>query len=385
MNNNQNVVNTIRNLYSKFKNEMPAEETMKFTKDDISMDHTGINIDGCPINEKAQKTLLTKMKVRPEFIELAGKANPEDWDIIVKNLKSELSDRPFYAKIRRTDDRDEIYSVLEYPVHDKVELLNNDTSIDTICENLSKTKDSYKMFTCNFDRNNNKIIIGLINEHTKFSIFGEKDGKEFEFKDDIWMSGVQFVFTETDFSAKHLLERLICANGMTTKEEGFTTHINKKNFNQEKITNIINKTFEDSYKDIVDKVAKQASFLKTNEVSVREFYEHTKMFFRNAKKHDMVDEVQEIFDDSPFFEKYAVDINKMTPKWKATAATGINAYNFFNALTYTATHLFENVDPSVMTDLQLNISNFFFKDKFDMSEIAPNVKVGYDTSHIAYK
>jgi hypothetical protein len=383
--NNKNVIYTIKNLYEKFKSEMPNEQTFKFTKDDVSMDHTGITIDGCPIDSKAQKSLMTKMRVRPEFIEIAEKADPKDWSVIVETLKTELKERPFYAKVRRTDEREEIYSILEYPVYETVDLISNDKSIECICENLANTKDSYKMFTCTFDRNNNTINIGLINEDTKFSIFGEKDGQEFGFKDDVWMSGVQYTFTDTMFAAKHLVERLICANGMTTKEEGYTTHINKKNFNQEKIEEIITKTFEEPYKEITKKIAKQAAILKENEISVREFYDFTKPFIKAAKEIDMVDEVKEIFDETPFFQNYGLDVAKMSTKWKGTAKTGINAYDFFNALTYTATHVFSGAAPSVITDLQLKVSNFFFKDVFDISEIAPDNGLVYDTTHTAFK
>ena len=382
--NNKNVIYTIRNLYEKFKNEMPNTETFKFTKDDVSMDHTGITIDGTSVEKKAQRALLTKMKVRPEFIQVAEQADPQDWDVIVDTLKRELKDRPFYAKVRRTDNKDEIYQVLEYPIYEKSDLLENDKSIEAICENLSETTDSYKMFNCTFDSQNNSIIIGLINEDTKFSIFGEKEDNTFEFKDDVWMSGVEFKFTETSFSARHLLERLVCANGMTTKEEGYTTHINKKNFNQEKISEIIGKTFEDSYKDITKKVAKHAGILKANEISVREFYEFSKPFMKEAKKIDMLEEVKAVFDDSIFFSTYGVEVSKMTPKWQGTAKAGINAYQFFNALTYSATHLFADAAPSVVTDLQLKVSNFFFKEKFDISEIAPDKNITFDTTHTAF-
>lgn len=378
---NSNVIDTIRNRYAQFTIERPLTETLKFTKDDISMDSNGILIDHVPINKKAAKSLLSRMQVKPEFIELADKATQEDWEIIVSNLKNELKDQPYYAKIRRLEESDEIYAVLDFPVYDKVEPLSNDVYIDAICTELENTKDSYKLFETTFDKETNKIIIGLINEDTQFSIFdgGEQDSH------DIWMSGVKFEFTETQFTSRHLLERLICSNGMTTKEESFVGHINKRNFNQDKIQDAIAKAFKEPFKQIFERVEKQANILKQHEISVKEFYDYTRIMFREAKKLKIIDDVKAIFDDSIFYSTYGLNVKEQSYKWQSSAKTGLNAYDFFNALTYTATHIFAESSPSVAAEMQLKISKFFFKESFDIDEVAPTADIDYNTTHIAFK
>lgn len=385
MNVNQNVVDTLKNLYASFQSQKVNTETFKFTKDDISMNHEGILIDGTPINSKAQKTLLTKMKVRPEFIELADKATTDDWSVIVDNIKNELTDRPYYAKVRRSEDNhDEIYGILDYPIYEKIEPVPNDVFINLIVSGLENTSNRYKLFSADFDKENNSIIVGLINEDTKFNISGEYDGKVFELKDDVWMAGVQFTFTETMFSAKHLLERLVCSNGMTTKEDCFTSNIAKKNFNVEKIEKAITHAFERPYDEMAKKISKQVALLSNTEISIKEFYEFSKPVLSEAKKNEVLDEVEKIFDDSIFYKEYGLNVKEMSSKWQATAKTGINAYKFFNAMTYAATHIFNSVNPTISTDLQLKISNFFFKETFDLDEIAPVVEFEYDTKHVAF-
>jgi len=385
MNANQNVVDTLKNLYASFQAQKVNTETFKFTKDDISMNHEGILIDGTPINGKAQKTLLAKMKVRPEFIELADKATTDDWSVIVDNIKNELTDRPYYAKVRRSEDNhDEVYVILDYPIYEKIEPVQNDVFINLIVSGLENTSNRYKLFSADFDKENNSIIVGLINEDTKFNISGEYDGKVFELKDDVWMAGVQFTFTETMFSAKHLLERLICSNGMTTKEDCFTSNIAKKNFNLEKIEKAITHAFERPYDEMAKKISKQVALLSNTEISIKEFYEFSKPVLREAKKNEVLDEVEVIFDDSIFYKEYGLNVKEMSSKWQATAKTGINAYKFFSAMTYAATHIFNSVNPTISTDLQLKISNFFFKETFELDEIAPVVEFEYDTKHVAF-
>lgn len=378
---NSNVIDMIRNRYAQFNIERPLTETLKFTKDDISMDSNGILIDHVPINKKAAKSLLSRMQVKPEFIELADKATQEDWEIIVSNLKNELKDQPYYAKIRRLEESDEIYSILDFPVYDKVEPISNDVYIEAICTELENTKDSYKLFETTFDKETNKIIIGLINEDTQFSIF-DGSGQD---SHDIWMSGVKFEFTETQFTSRHLLERLICSNGMTTKDESFVGHINKKNFNQDKIQNAITKAFQEPFKQIFERVEKQVNILKQHEISVKEFYDYTKILFREAKKLKIIDDVKAIFDDSVFYSTYGLNVKEQSYKWQSSAKTGLSAYNFFNALTYTATHIFAESSPSVAAEMQLKISKFFFKELFDLDEVAPLADIDYNITHIAFK
>jgi len=379
---NQAVIDTIRNRYAQFKGEMPYTETIKFTKDDITMDHDGILIDGIPIDAKAQKSLLSRMKVKPEFISLAEKATVEDWSVIVNNLKIELQDRPYFAKVRRTDTQEEIYSIIDYPVYDKSSILNNDESIDKICDCIEQSIDTWSLYEATFDKTNNKIIIGLINANSKFCVF-DVPANSAE-KNDIWQGGVKFEFTQTSFSRRHLLERLICQNGMTTKEESFVSHINKNNFNKDKIAKEIEYGFETTLDEVFKKVARQASLLKTKEVSIREFYLYTKPLIKEAKKLEILDDVKAIFDDSVFYEQYGLDVKEQSPKWQGTAKTGFNAYQFFNALTYTISHIFADVSPSVAAKLQLNISKFFFNQEFDIDNIAPEKNIKHNNMHIAF-
>lgn len=386
---NKQLIEEIRNKYAEFQVEMPIEPTISFTKDDITMEHDVIAIQKIPLSEKAKRTLLKRLRVQPDFPSLGDKLRSSDWSTVTEALKLFLQDRPYLAKVRITEDAQEIFEIIESPIHKNVSLVSNDEFIDIICNELESSKDAYKLFESRFDKKTNSIIIGLINEETQFNVFGSsynKDGEEkyFDFKNDTWMAGVQFKFTETSFTARHLLERLICANGMTTKEESFVTHVAKKSFTKDKIGNIIKTSFEDPFKQIVHKVAKQANILKNHNVSIREFYETTKPLIQAAKQLDIVDEIKEIFDDTIFFSTFGENVKEKSFKWQATANSGLNAYKFFSALTYTVTHLFADVDPGKALDLQLKISNFFFKEHFDLDEIAENKQIQFNTKHIAF-
>jgi hypothetical protein len=69
---------------------------------------------------------------------------------------------------------------------------------------------------------------------------------------------------------------------------------------------------------------------------------------------------------------YGCIVSEMPDLWKITADSGKNAYDFFNDLTYIASH----PDEAVMTnrermDVQIKASDLLFKKDLDLELVAP--------------
>lgn len=374
---NQALVQELRNKYEQFKLHTPTEDIIRFNKDGITIDSHGLFIDGVQVVDKSKTKFLARMKVKENFTDVADHTTDADWETITNILKQELPDTFFYAKLRRTDEQEEIFAIIDFPTSDKSTLLDKDVVFESILSELGKSSNPYKLFNFTYDHKNNNLILGLVDEGTRFDVFSNDNDK--------WHGGIQFKLSSTTFTTRHLLERTICANGMTTKENCYQRHINNKNFNIEAVDKAIVHAFSTDNEDVYKKVIHQAEFLNQNEVSIAEFYKFTKPALRLAKKCDMLDEVEAIFSDDNFFAAYSTDIKKQSDKWKGSATTGINAYKFFNALTYVATHKFGEDYPNEATELQLNASNFFFKETMDLNEVAPVMDVPFANTHIAYR
>jgi len=84
------------------------------------------------------------------------------------------------------------------------------------------------------------------------------------------------------------------------------------------------------------------------------------------------------FNETPFYKAYGVNLEEKSKKWKSTANTGINAYDFFNMLTWIASHPEEvKMDKTDRINLQIQSSNLLFKNQLDLEDVATNVVVEY--------
>ena len=109
-----------------------------------------------------------------------------------------------------------------------------------------------------------------------------------------------------------------------------------------------------------------------------EFYDFRRWFESRNENERYEKIIMNYFDDAPFFKAYGVDITQKSRKWKTTANTGINAYDFFNLLTYVASHPEKiMMDRSDRTDLQIVASNLLFKKELDLEDVATPTKVIY--------
>jgi hypothetical protein len=118
--------------------------------------------------------------------------------------------------------------------------------------------------------------------------------------------------------------------------------------------------------------------LKDNNVSLSEFY-YYRNFFENRNGEEIYTGlIEKYFNDRPFYQGYGLNIAEKSRKWKSTADSGINAYNFFNMLTWIASHPKEvRMDREDRVQLQIQASNLLFKRELDLEDIATSAKINY--------
>ena len=79
------------------------------------------------------------------------------------------------------------------------------------------------------------------------------------------------------------------------------------------------------------------------------------------------------------------NIDAKSAKWKSTADTGINTYDFFNMLTYLASHPNEfKLTAEDQFDLQVKASNLLFKKELDLEDIAGPTKIIYPKNELMF-
>ncbi len=375
---NEVVAKEIIKKYKDFKSLTFDDTIFEFTNDQITFVDDAIYINGIKLLKSAQDELLSRMLVKPSFIENANTMPSQDWSIVVEKLKLSLNGKKFYALVSFDDivNEQHIFSIVDFPAF-PVKPKLNDEIISKICSCLEGSKDAYNLKDFKFDVSSNTFILKLINENSTFSI---------QSADDQWKQGVQFIFNDISFIQKHLFERLANGAMLALKDKAFKTSIAKKTFNIDSISKIIEVAFSSSYMDMAEKVKEQGYLLKGKEISIFEYYKSLKPFKKVAKKLKLTNEFAEIFNDDVFNQVYGVDVAKQSLKWKQSAKTGLGAYELFNAIAYTSANILnEFLTPAEAIKLQEKIAEVFFTSNFDLDERAKEVNIKFDTSHFAFK
>ena len=206
--------------------------------------------------------------------------------------------------------------------------------------------------------------------------FLNKEGGIDVFKNDkdIWKTGVDINWNPFQFINAPFFERLICSNGVSVPYQGYQAKIQNKKFNLERIQKELNKTIikNSSFDEIIQNKCKH---LADNNVSLQEFYKFQNFFkSRNNDDVDYEHILNRIFSEKEIYRNYGEKIEDKSNKWKSTANSGRNAYDFFNDLTWLASHSKDvRLDESDALQLQIETGNFLMKDILDLEDVAPNV------------
>jgi len=348
-------------------------EIVQFQIKEIDLNE-GISLRGIPLVGRAIGRIFYALKVRPNFNEFAHKMSTNDFNLISQKLKSAEAETKMYAKIVKNEFGNP--EIVECYYHNdkksQADTSNINTYFDWIKNSLETSEKDYSLKGFNFNSSKETFDLILLDETQENRIDAFGTGL------DLWKMGDRFEFNSLKFDYAPFLERLSCTNGNTASQYGFAADISHSKFNDRRLETVIQKALTVKNESVPLILQEAVSHLQKNNVSMAEFYQYRK-FFENLNDDGIYTGlINTYFDDKPFYQSYGVDIKGKSQKWKSTANTGINSYDFFNMITYIASHPKEiRMDREHRSQLQINVSNLLFKKELDLEDIATSVKIDY--------
>jgi hypothetical protein len=368
---NQETIHNIEVTANPILERLGDRKVTSFQIKDLEIDN-GVYLEGMPIRGKALNRVMSTLKVRNNFTEFSNKMSPEDWATVSKKLKTAEADTKLFAKIiKNSNDEEEVSYIFKENESKKV---SDDASIsqyfDWIKNSLSNSEKDYSLKSLNFDSKSEQFDLVLLNETDRVDVFGTDL--------DVWKMGDRFTFHGLHFNYAPFFERLICSNGNTAYQYGYGANITHAKFNNKRIQSVIEKHLMFGNERLPEQLSQAVQHLQNNNVSIAEF-ETFRKFFESRNENEKYDALlHRFFNDQPFYKGYGLNIAEKSRKWKSTANTGINAYDFFNMLTYIASHPEDvRMDREHRRELQLQASNILFKKELDLEDIANSVSIDY--------
>jgi len=380
--NNQKTIQAIEDKFSAAIEPLKKQTVRKeINFRDIEINDSKLYFQDTPLSKIAQRKILNELQVKSGFINYSEKLEDRDWEMISKKLKDAQGDRVVYGNFETDSENKEIIQNVFGKKQDKpaADPEDYDFFINSITESLGKSEIEYDLGSFNFDQYRRIFDLSLLNRESSIDIF--KDGK------DIWDGGHSFTFNTSQFSTSPFFERLVCTNGMRSRQNMFSSSINQSKFNIKKISRLIEKNILDGTESLNEAIMIQANHLIKNNISINEFDIFRKKFITSdEEKQQLFEKIRnQYFDDKPFYKAYRENIAEKSKKWRSTANSGINAYQFFNMLTWLGSHQKETgLSDTVSRDIQLSASNLFFKENLDLEDVAGNVNVDYPVNDIAF-
>lgn len=368
---NKNTIDEIRNTseayLSKIENESFKEE---FSVGNLKITGKSMFLNGTELTKNAQSKIFGILRVKPSFGKYSDTMSEQEWTTISEKLKDLQGDKTLIAQYTNEGQTSisNIFTKNPKKKFDDGQSLRS--YFDTICDNLGNAPVSYDLEGMEFSEKTHMFDVSLLDRDTKIDVFG--DAK------DLWNGGQTFTFTPVAFNTRPYFSRLICTNGMRSRQHGFAANIQQSSYNIDKISKIIQESIVDGTTKLHDLISASGQHLANNNVSLSEFYAFRNLFLKDENNPAALKIVSQYFNDSPIYKAYGMNLAEKSKKWKSTANTGINAYDFFNLLTWLGSHQSKtglSADESRV--LQTKASEFFFKDNLDLEDIATPVTVNY--------
>jgi len=342
--------------------KMTSREIVTFMLSDIEIEHDKMAVDGSSLSENATKKVLGRLRVKNNFLELSNSMAHTDWNLIKDKLKSVVGSQVIHGRktmIGTIGTIDDIYMAAPKTTG----ILEIDSVFNEVIDSIISTgKDITLQSTCFLD-DKDEVEITLLEHDHEIDVFSNGE--------DLWKLGKRIVWNSMNFSIYPYFERISCTNGNCAPRYGFRANISNNKFNIEKIKQILEKEIVLDTNTMGEYLIEAVNHLKSTNISVNEFMKFRNMF--DDEEH--VDIIEKWLDDSTMNRAYSCIVAEQNRTWQTSADSGINAYSFFNTITYIASH----PDEAKLTDrqrseLQIKASDLLFKEDLDLETIAPIVK-----------
>jgi len=334
---------------------------LQFYIGDMRVENSKIMIDDNELSKDSTKRILSHLRVKNNFLELERRMTEEDWATVANKLKMVNANQAVYGR-KKTNTN----SVVDLHIgHRKAP--NGGIQIpeifDELIENLlGSSANDYVLSDRYFSEDTGEVSVTLLRSGEEIDVFGSGE--------DMWKTGKRITWSPVNFTLFPFFERLSCTNGNVSRQYGFGTNVSKSKYNLGKIKTVLESEILHASDAATPMLTAATRHLKKNNVSVREFLQYRSFF--DEEEHDHI--LSKYFDTSYLSTNYRCDVEGMHPIWKSTADTGKNAYDFFNDLTYIASHPNEiKLEEEKRRELQIKASDILFKEVLDLELIAPKI------------
>jgi len=368
---NTEVIQKIRSQANEALGSIKDRTYHEFKLRDLDFEE-GINLKGIPLKGQAAEKVLGTLRVKKNFTDTGAKMSAEDWSAVSYKLKQAEGETKLYGAVTGEGEEREISWVYDVNENKKRsdDQVNYENYFNWLTGSLAETEKGYELKDFHYNQKDDKFTLTLLENEMELDVFG--NGL------DIWKAGHRFTFSGLYYNAAPFFERLVCSNGAVARQYGHGADISKAKYNNFKIEQSIRKAIIEQNADIPLMLNEAVQHLQKNNVSLAEFY-YYRNFFESRNANGLYDKIlSQHFDEKPFFQSYGVNIDTKSNKWKSTANSGINGYDFLNHITYLASHPDEiQMDREDRLKLQITASNLLFKKELDLEDVAGYVNVDY--------
>lgn len=341
--------------------EQHEKNKMQFCVGDLKVENCKLKLDDNTLSDDSTKKVLSHLRVKNNFLELQKKMSEEDWETVSEKLKMLNASQAVYGRKMATESK-----IVDLHLANR-KAPNGGIQVpeifDLLRESLlSSSADDYSLSDTYFSDESGQVSVTLLNEDRQIDVFGNQQ--------DMWKTGKRITWSSVDFGVFPFFERLVCTNGNVAKQYGFSANVSKSKYNFAKVQAILEREILHASDAATPMLSEATRHLKKSNVSVREFLAYRSFF--NEEDHAKI--VEKYFDLSYLNKVYRCDVESMHNIWKSTADTGKNAYDFFNDLTYIASHPKEiKIEEDLRRSLQIKASDLLFKETLDLELVAPKI------------
>ena len=366
MTNTANTILELNQFRADVNEMMRSREILSFNLGAIEIENEKLTLNGEALSKDATKKVLSHLRVKNNFLDTHKSLSPTDWNLVKEKLKAASGEQVAYArKITKAGSPlvDDIF--MKAPkISSGIEL---DAVFNELIQSVTSTAKDLSIKRTAFLEDKDEVCVTLLEHGNEIDMFANGT--------DLWKTGKQVVWNGVKFSVTPFFERLVCSNGNTAAQYGFRANISNNKFNMNKIQNVLTREITMESDSMSHYLVEAGNHLKHLNVSVAEFIQYKHLF----NEEDHKDILEKYFNENMLNRAYGCIVSEMPQKWQQTADTGINGYDFFNNLTYIASHPTEiKMDTREALDLQVKASNLLFKEKLDLELIAPKIKVNWN-------
>lgn len=368
---NQEIItklNTLEEEVSEYVTEYAGNLRSNFSLSDLEFYEGTCLIGNTQLSQKSLKNLMSMFQVKDKFIssqnaKLLGPVEIANFINTIKGL--DTGNRLFYSFDDITEPK-QITDIWLSSRKNNGEFPDYSCYLNMLKEKLNESEIEFSLDTLNFDKPSGSISLSLLSEDT-FNV-GSNNTNSL----DEWRNGLFLDFNLFTTQCAPFYSRLICSNGMISKEYMKRMNLDHAKYNQGKLESLLKRfVIDGNFRETQSLMFEKCTIANSTPISVNEFE-----FSRNLLPETLLDSNEEVntkFNLDDVGNDYGVDINEKSIKWKATARVNKTVYEVVNNLTWISARPEEyHITQKEAEKIQLNSSSLLLKKQYDMEDIATN-------------